>query len=1017
MKKLNHVVHRPSIKFLLIFTLILLLSILRKLDAQSINERIISIELLEEIEQNPDGFYDMQIILLDRVDVREISQNMSFGSSVIPERLPQLINQLQEKARLTQQPILDFLSASGGVKNGTIKPLWITNLIEVKANHSVLAALSQRSDIELISSKPKNVLLASGSADCATLTENGVEPGLKTINAHRMWELGYTGYGRKALIMDTGEDQAHPAIRSQYYGNQVPDSLAWSGFGGPEVGGHPHGTHVTGTICGLDRLKNDTIGVAFNAQWIGGPIRLDETSYKQEVRSILETFQWALDPDGNPNTFEDMPDVINNSWGYMVSECTDYLADVSAVLELAGIAVVWAAGNSGPDEGTIVGHQNWNESLVNTFTVGALQQDGFNTIAPFSSRGPSECPGTGSLLIKPEVSAPGVSVRSCIPGGGYARWGGTSMASPHVAGAILLLKEAFPFLTGEELKLALYFSAVDLGEPGEDNTYGMGLIDVYAAYQYLINAGNQPMPPKSIRHDLVIAGVQTEDVYCDESVTFSAFVQNSGEDTILNFSYTVEGHHMGPSVFRSDTISYALIPGEMKEVLINYDRADLLAAGNSNGSYISLRISVSPLENVEERKLNNTLNFQLLVPEPLTPATRINSELDSTVCQGTRASIEVEWDRSYTTAKWYTRERGGNTIATTNQFITPVLDKNTTFYFSPTFNGLGAILPTSNDILFDFPPDSAGLTIKSEVPQRLVSTSVYANKKGGLLVMICDQNNSCTPKTFFINEGQNTLKLNYSLRAQETYKVFKLSGVDIGFTTEHDGYPYQYPDLFTIVGSPHSIDEIKEYYYFFDIEVEPLHICNRTPVEVHTIEAENVPMANFDLPDTVEWKKDMAISISNTSIDADSWTWDFGDKYTSMVEHPDHIYEAPGRYLISLEAKNSTNKCNDFYEKEVVLTEEIMTGIEDPSEIEGTTFKIFPNPASHEITIQASSNVSVSSVRIFNSTGHFVFEVAWDSVNEDGHLIRLPHLVSGIYFLHLYAADNSIIGTEILSLE
>jgi len=66
------------------------------------------------------------------------------------------------------------------------------------------------------------------------------------------------------------------------------------------------------------------------------------------------------------------------------------------------------------------------------------------------------------------------------------------MASPHVAGAIALLKQAFPDLTGTQLKYALYNTAVDLGDPGEDNTYGKGLIDVYAAFLYLANRDSVP---------------------------------------------------------------------------------------------------------------------------------------------------------------------------------------------------------------------------------------------------------------------------------------------------------------------------------------------------------------------------------------------------------------------------------------------------------------------------------------------------------------------------------------------
>ncbi|NIV72239.1 MAG: S8 family serine peptidase, partial [Calditrichae bacterium] len=130
--------------------------------------------------------------------------------------------------------------------------------------------------------------------------------------------------------------------------------------------------------------------------------------------------------------------------------------------------------------------------MVNIWATGAV--NGHNPsfpIASFSSRGPSTCGGTGSLLIKPEACAPGVSVRSSQFNNQYGTLSGTSMACPHVVGAIALLKQAFPQFTGHQLKLALYNSAQDLGASGEDNTYGMGIIDVYAAFQSL----GVPNPP------------------------------------------------------------------------------------------------------------------------------------------------------------------------------------------------------------------------------------------------------------------------------------------------------------------------------------------------------------------------------------------------------------------------------------------------------------------------------------------------------------------------------------------
>ena len=75
------------------------------------------------------------------------------------------------------------------------------------------------------------------------------------------------------------------------------------------------------------------------------------------------------------------------------------------------------------------------------------------------------------------------------------------MAAPHVSGAILLLKEAFPYLSGEDLLWALYLSAVDLGPPGEDNTYGMGIIDVHAAFLHL-SQNHNPVDPFQFKYDI-----------------------------------------------------------------------------------------------------------------------------------------------------------------------------------------------------------------------------------------------------------------------------------------------------------------------------------------------------------------------------------------------------------------------------------------------------------------------------------------------------------------------------------
>ena len=227
-----------------------------------------------------------------------------------------------------------------------------------------------------------------------------------------------------------------------------------------------------------------------------------------------------------------MPDAINNSWfdPGVNGECNSAYVNILNAAEAVGIAIVFSAGNDGPNASTITSPKNINTDLVNSFAVGAVNGNSNTfTIAGFSSRGPSICGGEESLLIKPEVSAPGQNVRSCELDGSYGLKSGTSMAAPHVAGAIVLLKEAFPTLTGTEIKLALYFTCRDLGTVGEDNTYGMGIIDVLAAFNYLVDQGNEPVEP-GVENDIMFVDVVAEERNCDGLLACLLYTSDAADE-------------------------------------------------------------------------------------------------------------------------------------------------------------------------------------------------------------------------------------------------------------------------------------------------------------------------------------------------------------------------------------------------------------------------------------------------------------------------------------------------------
>jgi hypothetical protein len=181
----------------------------------------------------------------------------------------------------------------------------------------------------------------------------------------------------------------------------------------------------------------------------------------------------------------DAPDIVNNSWALStkVNQCDQEFAADIALLREAEIAVTYSGGNYGPKSDSSVAPANDTGSL----SVGSI--DDRNRIARSSSRGPGACDGG----IYPKLVAPGEGVLTTdVMPGFYNVVSGTSFSVAHVSGAMALLAGAFPGATTTELESALTQTAVDLGNGGADNTFGYGLIDVAAAYDWLLGNGGGP---------------------------------------------------------------------------------------------------------------------------------------------------------------------------------------------------------------------------------------------------------------------------------------------------------------------------------------------------------------------------------------------------------------------------------------------------------------------------------------------------------------------------------------------
>ena len=444
-----------------------------------------------------DEFTSAIVIMADQADIKSLNATLKTERATMKERHLRVLSALESVASRSQGDITGYLEAekiNGSVRGYT--KYWIMNLMVVEATRKELENISARADVEMVESNFKVSLIEPvGKRGGRLEIPNkgiGVTPGLRAINAPRVWhELGITGLGRLVGNIDTGVDGAHPALANRWRGTHEPWQECWrDALGGgttfPTDNGQ-HGTHVMGTLCGLGASTGDTIGVAWQAEWIADNA-INQYTGPAFDNDILDAFQWMADPDGNPSTTDDVPDVVQNSWGIDhrfsgYSDCDYRWQTVIDNCEAAGVVVTFSAGNEGPSPRTQRSPANICNTPVTNFSIGAVDATHYGfpyPIADFSSRGPSDCDG---ITKKPEVSAPGVQVYSSVPGGSYEQygWDGTSMAGPHVAGVVALMRQANPNLDVDSIKYILMNTAIDLGVHGEDNDYGRGLIDAYEA--------------------------------------------------------------------------------------------------------------------------------------------------------------------------------------------------------------------------------------------------------------------------------------------------------------------------------------------------------------------------------------------------------------------------------------------------------------------------------------------------------------------------------------------------------
>jgi len=354
------------------------------------------------------------------------------------------------------------ISIFGGLGDlGNVRDLRLVNAVAVKASRSTIEAMSGCDDVEWI--EPDRILHLQEKPAFHTVAGSPTW-GVSMINATDVWDLGINGSGINVSVVDTGIYADHTDLDDldDNVTTDDPKILGWIDYVNHQSDPYDdegHGTHVAGTVSGTGEGGTAT-GVAPGTNLLVA--KVFNSSGDAYTSDVIAAFQWSINSGA---------DVISFSGGGEIHDrlMTTAINNITA----AGVVPVIAAGNSGPNASTT----NCPGDERNALTVGATNST--DAVADFSSRGPVTL--NGETYIKPDVAAPGVGITSTWTDGGYHTMSGTSMATPHVSGAVALMLQVNQTLTPDEVRSILENTSVDLGDLGKDNDTGSGRIDAYQA--------------------------------------------------------------------------------------------------------------------------------------------------------------------------------------------------------------------------------------------------------------------------------------------------------------------------------------------------------------------------------------------------------------------------------------------------------------------------------------------------------------------------------------------------------
>ena len=953
-------------------------------------------------DQEPVAAY---ALLREQADARAASRAAAARGAGKRVRTAAAVRALRRDNTASQAAFLARLARVRGVDN--VRATWIVNAVGFAATPEALRAIAADPAVEIVHyDAPWEPEAAAGPTAIANAptVPGAPEPGLGAINAPALWRMGYTGYGGIAFTTDTGVDPDHPALNHKYagYGDR-PGS--WYDLDPARVEPFDcgdHGTHVTGTILGLDRERADTIGVAFNAHWIGAGI-LCGVGTLDNIRA----FEWAIDPDGDPDTDSDRPTVINNSWrdpsvGDIECGTANPYPLVLDNLMAAGISVVFSAGNSGPDAETITPPHNYNAGLVNAFTVGALSGSS-RLIADFSSRGPALCRRDSLPLdIKPEVSAPGVSVRSALPGGGYGLKSGTSMASPHVAGAVLLLREAFPELMGEDLQLALYHSAVDLGPAGEDNAYGKGIIDVAAAFDYLVAQGHVPAPPSRPDTAVVVTGIEARSRQCDSAVELVVTLRNEGRVAVGEVTYavgTLTGATPAPRSLRVD-----LAPGESREFPV----AEAVAPGGETAyAFVLYDADGAALDPALDR--GGTVRVAVTDAEPAVVEVQGDP---GAVCLGSPLVLGFAPQPGRTVVPHYV---ASPTFAFQNVRVEPVshvilpdVRADQTLYATAEYvERADYAAPADPSELLFAEPDEVSFGVTAGFTGRIRSAVIYAEEAHRLRINVYERSSGARAGTVRrdVPAGYSRVALDVDVDEGEQLDFEFRSGDRLGYQPGRLARRQDWLGLldvdFVSADEPTELPEMRNSSYFlFDIELGLLDGCAPQRVDVavdSTRSADSLAVAPADPTATTDEALLLtAAGPASAGTRAHRWVLSSGlDTVTAGAALATRV-ATPGTYTAEVVTLDDAG-CQAGARRDFVIEAPVSA---DRAPTWDADLAVAPNPARSDFAVTGRDRADLRAARLLSVGGEVIRR--WGAPDlAAGRALGLSGLAAGVYLVEL----------------